>query len=321
MPNKLIAKILDRPELQAQPPVLMDIGAAGALPKAWRTLAKYAICLAFEADERDLAPVEEQGQDFKVRYIYPKVATSEQDATVEFYLTSSPHCSSTLEPDLESLAKYGAEDLFTIQKRQKFPAVQLANVLKERHLDYVDWFKTDSQGTDLRLFKSLGAEIIAKVLVAEFEPGIIDAYQGEDKLYALMAYMDKQNFWLSDMELKGFVRAEKTLIKSSLRKWEIRFMDKFHKKAPGWAEVRYLNNGNDLSKRDLLLAWIFAMLSRQYFFAMKLAITGEKQFQDELFLQMQVCAKKIIRRQAWCLGFMVPAWLGRKIGRKLFGND
>ncbi len=61
-------------------------------------------------------------------------------------------------------------------------------------MDYIDGYKTDSQGTDLRIFNSLPKEIINKILLAEFEPGIIDAYQGEDKLHHLLAHMEKEPF-------------------------------------------------------------------------------------------------------------------------------
>jgi hypothetical protein len=54
------------------------------------------------------------------------------------------------------------------------------------NINYIDWFKTDTQGTDLRLFKTLPSKIADHVLAAEFEPGILDAYIGEDKLYSVM---------------------------------------------------------------------------------------------------------------------------------------
>lgn len=68
----------------------------------------------------------------------------------------------------------------------------MKDVLKSINIDYIDWFKTDTQGTDLRIFASLGDELINKILVAEFEPGIIDAYKGEDKLYKIMEFFDKK---------------------------------------------------------------------------------------------------------------------------------
>ena len=62
----------------------------------------------------------------------------------------------------------------------ELPALDIPSVLAELGLERVDWLKGDSQGTDLRLFRSLG-DLASSVLVAEFEPGIIDAYEGEDK--------------------------------------------------------------------------------------------------------------------------------------------
>ena len=53
--------------------------------------------------------------------------------------------------------------------------------MKELEIKSFDWFKTDSQGTDLRLFKSIGETLIPKIIVAEFEPGFINSYLGEDK--------------------------------------------------------------------------------------------------------------------------------------------
>ena len=42
-----------------------------------------------------------------------------------------------------------------------------------------------------------------KIIVADFEPGIIDAYVGEDKLHHLMAYMEHEPFWIHSMNIKG----------------------------------------------------------------------------------------------------------------------
>ena len=47
-------------------------------------------------------------------------------------------------------------------------------------LSGIDWLKTDSQGTDLRIFNSLRPEVRSRVLAIDIEPGLIDAYVGED---------------------------------------------------------------------------------------------------------------------------------------------
>ena len=87
----------------------------------------------------------------------------------------------------------------------------LRSILAEHGLSHVDWFKTDSQGTDLRLFLSLGEPIVRRVLAASFEPGLIDAYVGEDKLHAVLQKMNGPPFWMHDIEVRGTQRLSRRL--------------------------------------------------------------------------------------------------------------
>ncbi len=127
-------------------------------------------------------------------------------------------------------------------------------------MDYIDGYKTDSQGTDLRIFNSLPTEIIHKILIAEFEPGIIDAYQGEDKLHHLLAHMEKEPFWISKMEIKGSQRIDHLDFKS-LNYFQQRGIGSFLKMAPGWCEISYLNKMEigEMTLREYLLAWVFCI--------------------------------------------------------------
>ena len=99
--------------------------------------------------------------------------------------------------------------LFNVVDTIKLPATDIKTALKETGLEYIDWFKTDSQGTDLRIFCSIPEKISNNILTAEFEPGIIDAMKGEDKLHSLMAYMDTKPFWVTNMEIFGSNRISK----------------------------------------------------------------------------------------------------------------
>ena len=44
---------MEHPEIQKKIPVLIDIGASGTIHEKWETLAKYSVCIAFDADSRD----------------------------------------------------------------------------------------------------------------------------------------------------------------------------------------------------------------------------------------------------------------------------
>jgi hypothetical protein len=303
----LIERALERPELRARPPVLLDVGASGELPARWRRLAPYAICIAFDADQRDFGAGAAREHPYRTLHLHPSVVTDRAEPEVDFHLTRSPYCSSTLEPAREALAHWTFADLFDVERTVRLSARTLPQVLAEHGLSYVDWFKTDSQGTDLRLFLSLGDAVVQRVLLASFEPGIIDAYVGEDKLHALLARMDALPFWMHEMEVQRAQRLARGL-------WQTRVSPRSHgfpplglKPAPAWAEVSYLNTlepKDRFDTRDLLLAWVFASLHEQHGFALEIAIRGRERFADPFFDQL---AGESLRRMGTRADRLLPA--------------
>ena len=194
------------------------------------------------------------------------------EGSAEFFLTRSPFCSSTLKPDQKALANWEFAHLFEVEEVTSQRTTTIKQSLEISSLNYIDWFKTDSQGTDLRLFKSLPEAIRKRILVADFEPGIIDAYEGEDKLHHLMAYMDKEPFWVSNMEIKGAKRILSSDIPGDAKK-QIIFNQKI---SPCWCEISYINDvkSSNLGFRENLLAWVFSTILEQHGFAMRIAKKG-----------------------------------------------
>src|SRR3990172_1281824 len=235
---KLINDILTRKEFAEKPPVLIDIGASEGIHNKWKEIAKYSICIAFDADQRDFSFTTKESAGYKKLISYNCIVTEDQGSEFDFYLTQSPYCSSLLKPDNESLKAWAFSEKF----------------------NYLDWFKSDSQGTDLRLFKSLGQDIIKKVLSVELEPGIIDSYHGEDKISMVLSFMNENNFLLSEMNVKGSQRiTTETLNLLSKNKFFQKFIHHSHKSSPGWAELFYINNQiSQLEIREHFLGWIIA---------------------------------------------------------------
>lgn len=293
----LLPRIFQHAALRERPPVLVDVGASGALPPQWKAIAPYAIGVAFDADTRDFAVSESAGKGYRKLYSVNRLLAAEAADEVEFYLTRSPHCSSSLRPDTAALAPWAFGPLFEVEKVVKMPAASLQAALAAVGVDSVDWYKTDSQGTDLRIFDALPAATTARVLVAEFEPGIIDAYRGEDKLHALMAYMDRQPFWVTDMKIKGSHRIEQEDL-ARLGALQRRDIGSFLKTAPGWCEIAYINTFAQpgMGLREYLLGWTFASIKREHGFALHLAQRGRREFGETLFDAMAAASRKSLAR-------------------------
>jgi hypothetical protein len=205
-----------------------------------------------------------------------------------------------LQPALNKLNSWAFAPLFEIEKTVQLKAVNLNSVLSELRIDYVDWYKSDSQGIDLRLFASLEPSIRDKVVVAEFEPGIIDAYEGEDKLHTILSYMDNiDKFWLSDLELKGTMKIPYTRLKEIFKNPFLqKLIAKVGRNSPGWGEMTYINhlNAEDTPVRQLLVGWVFSTLLNQHGFAYELACKGRETYQDRLFDKLRESSKDSIHR-------------------------
>jgi len=202
------------------------------------------------------------------------------------------------------LEPWAFSPLFEVDNIVKLPSVDLHSALLKADVDYIDGYKTDSQGTDLRIFNSLPKEIINKILLAEFEPGIIDAYQGEDKLHNLLAHMEKEPFWISNMEIKGSQRINHLDLKS-LNYFQQRSIGSFLKMAPGWCEISYLNKmeQSEMTLREYFLAWVFASLSAEHGFALFISKKGFELFGENLLLILQKESRRKLSEGYFRLGY------------------
>ncbi len=311
---KIIDKIMQSEYFRDHPPVLIDIGASGGIHSKWKYISKYAYCVAFDADDREFRISEQSNKDYKKFIHVNRIVAPFSSDNNPFYLTSSPFCSSMLEPDIQKLEPWLFKPLFEVKKITHLPAVTLEQTLRSANISYIDWFKVDTQGTDLRLYKSLPSKIQETVLLAEFEPGIMDAYKNEDKIYTVMQEMHLQGFWLSSMNVKGTQRLQNNYA----RQMGSFLSERIIRPSPGWAELTYLRNPEGLSVRNLLLMIVFALLERQYGFALELADKGISEFRNPI---LDECRQTVLRKIQGEKMKIPLILLKRKINKLFAGID
>jgi len=297
----IIDKILRLEEFKRTPPVFVDIGASGHLNKEWKKIAKYSICIAFDADDRDVEYVEKESSNYHRLVMFNKIV-AEDSGKKKFFLTRSPYCSSVLRPNIDKLKDWSFCELFEVEREIEIESISLSSVLSKLSLDYVDWFKTDSQGMDLRLFRNLGEKIIPKVIVAEFEPGIMDSYVGEDKMHEIMEFMEKYPFWLDSLKVKGTQRISCKNYSAEFSKIQKKIINFSLKASAFWGEMSYINTFQEeatWNKRDLLLGWIFATIRQQHGFAYEISKIGQSRIGDPIFSTLERCSIGSIKSTIW----------------------
>lgn len=308
---KIIDIILQSSFFKDQPPVLIDIGASGEINAKWKQIARHSVCIAFDADDREFQISEAVNKSYKKLITFNRIVTAKENGKTDFYLTESPFCSSLLEPDLEKLSPWIFRPLFEITKVTSLPSITLQRALEEVGIKYIDWFKSDSQGTDLRLFTSLPDLLRENILAAEFEPGIIDAYKGEDKLYMIMQAFEQQGFWLSSMTVKGTQRLH-VRHAGQIGSYA---SQRVIKTAPGWAEISYLKQ-KATDVRGALLLFVFALLEQHYGFALEVIDAALQQHDEPIFRE---CQKAVMQKIGSEKNKLPLAILKRKVD-KLFSR-
>jgi FkbM family methyltransferase len=310
-------QLLTQPELRDNPPVLVDVGAAGGVTPVWREIAPYCIGIGFEPDARDSAALSEGSRLFG-RWIYceglvaPKAAPGEK---LPFHLTKSPHCSSLLKPRADLLQDWLFADFFAIDRMATVPAVTLADALSKHGLQRIDWLKCDTQGQDLSIFLSLPEEWRRRAIAVEFEPGLIDAYEGEDKFWHTLRALDAEPFWISHLEVCGTQRGNADVFRRVLGESATKWNRRLAPTAPGWVNVRYLRSITRdaalLDRRALLLSWLFSDMLSQHSHALAVATLGKERFGPALFDDL---AARSIRRLRWSMLRRLPSFLWHRLG-------
>ena len=272
----LIRDVMLSAELREHPPVLVDVGAAGAFHGAWRAIAPYSVCIGFDPDDRD-SPAEGAQARFRECHVVRAIVSDVESPSQQVYLTKSPHCSSVLRPNDPELSKYAHASLFEITGTAAVPAVRLDAVLDGLGFGRVDWLKTDSQGLDGRVFRSLTDYQQRTLMVADLEPGVMPGYIGEDRLEDVMRTFDKAPFWCASLVAKGAVRGSYDVLRRYLGERRVSRLAATERTNAGWVEIQYINTfefSEMHSVRNLLFGWVIATLLGHHAFALELADRG-----------------------------------------------
>lgn len=269
--------------------VLVDVGASGKPPSAWSSLLKTATYVGFDPDTREILDPQQRGKAFGV--IVNKAVTYVPNSdTVHFFLTRSPFCSSTCQPNRPKLEPYLFADFFEVTRETGVPAVTLTKALSDLGLSRIDWLKLDTQGTDLRIYESVDQALKDKISLIDLEPGLDKYYVGEDVFGEVHKQLLEDGFWLSELQAGGTPRIRRDILASQL-KIKSRLVRAFYgytmKVSPTFVNARYMRtieflDSDSVSRKQILSAWQGAVATLNFPFALELAILCSRKFGDDL---------------------------------------
>ena len=269
---------------------LMDIGASGEKFKPFENLIPVSNFIGFDPDSRDIR-IDKEKYERKSIFFNKAITSLPQQKEVIFYLTKSPHCSSTLKPVIKNLNQWPYAKLFEVVKEVSVPCMTISEALKEANLDHIDWLKIDSQGTDLRIIESIPNNIFNNMIACDVEPGLYEHYENADLFPKIHMSLINKGFYLADLNLQKQPRISESNWNSlQTRNSSLKFRELINqslKCSPTATEARYIRTipsaiELNYDYKKFLIMWAISLSTGNLSYAYDIASEIEKNFSSKV---------------------------------------
>lgn len=224
---------------------IIDIGARGGLNFELNKFSSPLAVYAFELDDKECERLN-SGRDFESKHWveYVPIALGSSATLTPLFLTKDPACSSIYKP-IDSLAdKFSELECIRPLNEVRIKLQTLDKWAQEQGIQYIDYMKLDTQGSELDILRGAG-KLLNQISLIEVEVEFTEIYAGQPLFADVDAFMRANGFAL--WNLNNFVhysvvnQAELTACTTSFHNSK-----RFELQNPGgqlyWGHALYVNS-------------------------------------------------------------------------------
>lgn len=231
---------------------IVDIGARGGLTFDISNANFPIRVFLFEPDlaECQRLQIETSNTAFASFHFYP-IALSSKEESKTLFITFDPACSSIYQPIEDLSNKYQELNCTRLVNQKQIRVTTLDIWAKQQKLEYIDYLKIDTQGSELDILMG-GPEMLSKTSLVEVEVEFSEIYSNQPLFADVDLFMRTSGFFLWRLNNLVHYSDQKVL--------ELSQMDRFYNSVnypnsePGgrlyWGHAYYLNQksylGNEL---------------------------------------------------------------------------
>jgi FkbM family methyltransferase len=291
------------------PIVLIDVGSSGGLKANWKSVDTCLTVIGFEPDRRAFDALSTKNSSTQLKYL--NTALSEHAGVVDFYLTKKQQLSSVFRSMHKFLDRYPNSDRFDIIEVVKIDVDSMYNQLRSAGINYVDFIKLDTQGSELLILKGAKDFLVDSVFGIETEVEFSQIYEGQPVFADVDSFLRGLGFELFDLAPCYWVRKEWDFSRKT--KGQAIFGDVLYLKTGAAFERIIANNSkNGNEKAKIIKAISICLIYKHIDYALQILTSNKCLFSE---VEMRKFAECIISQAPRTKGISGAGSKVRGIGR------
>lgn len=183
--------------LKKDPIVLIDAGASGGIPRAWRRMGAGVSVLGFEPDKRAFEKLDRSADSEK----FINAGAYKSDGVVKLKLTKKQECSSIYEPNDGLLAEFPDAERYGVIGSTDMAVKRITErLLSEEGMRDPDFLKLDTQGADLDVLAGAEDLLSKSIFGVDVEVEFAPIYRGQPLFAEVDIFLRSRGFQLFDMK-------------------------------------------------------------------------------------------------------------------------
>ncbi len=182
-----------------KPLVVVDVGARGGFEEHWSLYGNQVKLIGFEADAEECERLNQQMSNSGNQF-FPVALHQNRDRKT-FYLTAYPPASGFYPVDTGFWHRFVGERNLSVVKTLEMGTVDFDSFASENNINYVDFMKLDTEGSELDILKGAVSFLKKSVMGLSVEVEFLSLHKGQPIFSDVDLFLGSLGFRLYDLAI------------------------------------------------------------------------------------------------------------------------